>query len=175
MAKPKRLGKKATPHKSLVLLQRAKEAARSAYAPYSEFAVGAAVETEDGRVFTSANMENASFGLTLCAEAGALQAASAAGVLDLVRGIAVVGGPIRKQKTGRKSGPVAPCGRCRQLLQESAMLSGRDIPVWCADLDLKKRSTSRISRLLPQSFGAKDLPALSHWPVLARLLRRRAR
>jgi cytidine deaminase len=175
MVKAKRLGKSTKPDSPLRLLQHAKEAAYNAYAPYSEFAVGAAVETEDGRIFTGANMENASFGLTLCAEAGALQAASTAGALNLVSRIAVVGGPIRQQKTGRKPSPVAPCGRCRQLLQESAMLSGRDIRVWCADLNLKKRSTSRISKLLPQSFGAKDLPALSNWPILARLLRRRAR
>jgi cytidine deaminase len=161
---------KATQH-STALLRHARQAASNAYAPYSGFAVGAAVATEDGRVFTGANMENASFGLTLCAEAGALQAASSAGALNQVTSIAIVGGPIRP--SNQSTGPVEPCGRCRQLIQESAMLSNNDIKVISSDLDLKTRSENRISQLLPKSFGAKDLPVLSNWPRLSRLLKRR--
>jgi cytidine deaminase len=156
------------------LVLRARQAALRAYAPYSAFAVGAAAQTADGRVFTGANMENASFGLTLCAEVGALQAASTAGQLHKIRKIAIVGGPVKGTK-GKMPGPVTPCGRCRQLIQESAMLSGHDIQVICADLDLKNISSSRISRLLPRSFGAKDLPALNDWPRLQKALKNRHR
>jgi cytidine deaminase len=108
------------------LLMAARAAARHAYAPYSRFAVGAAVETSDGQTFVGANMENASYGLTMCAEVGALQAASTAGLLGKIRRIAVVGGPMEPQ-AGYRPKPTAPCGRCRQLIAEAATLGGYQI------------------------------------------------
>jgi cytidine deaminase len=137
------------------LLRAAASAARNAYAPYSNFAVGAALQTSDGSVFAGANMENASYGLTMCAEVGALQAASTAGKLaDVVR-IGIAGGNLRADKCDGEI--VTPCGRCRQLILESARLGSRDIEVWCANLDLSSIKCFKISELLPHGFGPANL------------------
>src|ERR1043166_215406 len=110
------------------LLRAAQHAAGHAYAPYSGFAVGAAARTANGSIYTGANMENASYGLTVCAEIGALQAASTAGQLSNIVAIAIVGGPI--EPAPRTNGEFTPpCGRCRQLIHESALLGNRDIQV----------------------------------------------
>jgi cytidine deaminase len=90
------------------LIARAADARRFAYAPYSQFAVGAAVETDDGRVFIGCNVENLSFGLTQCAERNAVAAAIAAGARKLQR-IAIV---------SASDEPISPCGACRQVLAE---------------------------------------------------------
>ena len=137
------------------LLSTACNAARKAYANYSQFVVGAAAQTTDGSVFAAANMENASYGLTICAEVGALQAAMMAGKLAAVVRIAIVGGFIDASRRTRDI--VTPCGRCRQLILESAQLGGRDIRVWCADLDLTSVSCFTISELLPHAFGPANL------------------
>src|SRR6266536_125005 len=137
------------------LLRAAAEAARNAYAPYSGFAVGAAAQTADGSVFTGANMENASHGLTVDAEMGALQAASTAGKLSEIVQIAGVGG--RMEAGERNRAVVTPCGRCRQLILEAAHLGARDIDVWCADLDLTSIHRFKISELLPHGFGPANL------------------
>jgi cytidine deaminase len=137
------------------LLRAARDAARNAYAPYSNFAVGAAVQTSDGTVFIGANMENASYGLTVDAEVGALQAASTSGKLAEVVRIAVVGGAIGKDEHGEAI--VTPCGRCRQLILESAHLGSRDIEVWCANSDLSSINSFKISELLPHAFGPANL------------------
>jgi len=138
------------------LLKAARDAAANAYAPYSGFRVGAAVETSDGRTFVGANMENASYGLTMCAEVGALQAASSAGALGKIRRIAVVGGPM-KPAAGYKPKATAPCGRCRQLISEAAMHAGHEIEVWFADLDRKVVERRTSSQLLPDAFDATNL------------------
>ncbi|MGB8409351.1 MAG: cytidine deaminase [Gallionella sp.] len=141
----------------LKLFKAARDAAINAYAPYSGFSVGAAVETSDGRIFVGANMENASFGLTVCAEVGALQAASTANALDKIRRIAIVGGPRIKTLNPKQLKPTAPCGRCRQLISEAAIFGGYDIEVWYADLDITCIKCKTISDLLPDSFGASSL------------------
>ena len=148
------------------LFRRAVEVAVYAYAPYSNFAVGAAVETVDGRIFTGANMENASYGMTVCAEVGALQAAANAGVLDRVARIAIVGGTMA-QPGKRTAKAVTPCGRCRQLILESAELSGRSIEVWCANLALTDFLRTPIAKLLPKSFGPANLGVKKDWEKVA--------
>ena len=137
------------------LLNAAQDAAGKAYAPYSRFCVGAAVQTEGGRIYAAANMENASYGLTICAEVGALQQASTAGELSSVLRIAVVGGPMDFAET---TAPriVTPCGRCRQLIAESSFLGLRDIEVWCASRHLEQMKFFTISELLPHSFGPEQ-------------------
>src|SRR4051794_16205772 len=99
------------------LISLARTAAAKAYAPYSRFQVGCAVESADGEVVTGANMENACYRLGLCAEQSALTAAQHVFGLDRVARIAVSGG------TGEAV--CTPCGGCRQAILEAAQLSGR--------------------------------------------------
>ena len=95
-----------------ILLKQAKAALQNAYAPYSCFYVAAALECADGSVFTGVNVENASYGATLCAERGALAAAVAQGKRDFVR-MLIIGG-----KDGNITDFCPPCGICRQVLSE---------------------------------------------------------
>ena len=124
------------------LIAAARRAAAAAYAPYSRFPVGAAVLMADGRVFTGCNVENASFGLTNCAERTALFAAVAAGSRRL-RAVAVF---------TPTPGPTLPCGACRQVLHEF----GADAQVLsvCAGAG---RTETTLAALLPHAFGPKDL------------------
>lgn len=133
------------------LLNRAREVAKNSYSPYSEFAVGAAVETDDGQVFVGTNVENASFGVTLCAEGGALQAAASAGMFGRVLRIAIAGGP-QKLSPEHRPKAISPCGRCRQLIAESAMLSQNDIEVIYSDAQGTVVKQQNISQLLPDAF-----------------------
>ena len=135
------------------LIAAARAAARHAYAPYSRFAVGAAVLLADGAVVTGANVENASYGLSLCAETVAIATVSAQGRLKDVVAIGVVGGAME----GAGDAPVSPCGRCRQVLNEAAQLGGRDLPVYCAGLTGEALVEHRLSDLLPHAFGPADL------------------
>lgn len=138
------------------LIEAARRAARHAYAPYSNFGVGAAVLLTDGSVVTGANFENASYGLSLCAETVALATVSAQGRLRDVAEIGVIGGMIGPDgPTGTT--PVGPCGRCRQVINEAAQLGGRDIPVHCGAAEGDAIETRLLSELLPHAFGPKDL------------------
>ncbi len=102
------------------LLATARDAAGRAYAPYSGFRVGAAVLAADGRVFTGCNVENASYGLTLCAERAALARAVAEGAGEIA-GVAVACPDAAPGPDGRlPEGAAAPCGACRQWLAELA-------------------------------------------------------
>jgi len=122
------------------LIERAKKARENAYAPYSKFKVGAAILTEDGEVYTGVNVENASFGLTVCAERVALFKAVSDGKRSF-KAIAVV---VNTEE------PVPPCGACRQVLSEFG-----DMEVIMANLkgDVK---IARLRDLLPDSFKFEE-------------------
>ena len=139
------------------LIVAAREAALNAHAPYSRFGVGAAVLLSDGSVVTGTNFENASYGLSLCAETVALATANAQGRLRDVVAIGVIGGPIGAD--GRPTGdkPVGPCGRCRQVINEAAQMGRRDVTVWCAGAEGDAIERHLISELLPHAFGPGDL------------------
>ncbi|AGH48341.1 cytidine deaminase [Sphingomonas sp. MM-1] len=139
-----------------VLIDTAREAARNAHAPYSRFGVGAALLLEDGAIIPGTNFENASYGLSLCAETVALAAANVAGRLRDVVAIGIVGGRITP---GGLAGadPVRPCGRCRQILNEAAQMGGRDIVIHCASGDGGAVERHLLSELLPFAFGPDDL------------------
>ena len=141
---------------SAALLGAARAAAANAHAPYSQFGVGAALLLEDGSIVTGCNFENASYGLSLCAEAVALATLNAQGKLRHVREVGIVGGTL---KDGAISGtaPVRPCGRCRQMLNEAAQLARTDLIVHCASADLSVVEKHRLSDLLPFPFGPQDL------------------
>ena len=143
---------------SAELIAAARTAAHHAYAPYSGFGVGAALLLIDGSIITGTNFENASYGLSLCAETVALATANTAGRLRDVRSVAVIGGRIMN---GDISGgePVRPCGRCRQLLNEAAQLAGHDLIVHCVSADGKIVEQHKVSDLLPFAFGPDDLKA----------------
>ena len=131
------------------LLALARAAATKAYAPYSNFHVGCAIESVDGEVVTGANMENACYRLGLCAEQSALTAAQHAFGLDKVARIAVVGGSDATVCT--------PCGGCRQAIFESAQLSGRDVEILCGSGDGSAVERHRINGLIPCAFGPDNL------------------
>ncbi len=139
------------------LLEHARAAAANAHAPYSGFGVGAALLLADGSIITGCNFENASYGLTLCAETVALGTANTRGKLRDVREIAVTGGVIGDTGEINGADPVRPCGRCRQVISEAAQLSGHDIPIHCASASLDQCETHLISALLPFPFGPADL------------------
>lgn len=133
------------------LIAAAREASARAYAPYSHFPVGAALGFADGSVVTGANVENASYGLSLCAETVAVASAMTAGLRDGLVAVAVTGGKVE----GGNGPPVTPCGRCRQVLSELAQLGGTDPVIWCAAGD--DVLELRLSALLPHAFGPASL------------------
>lgn len=140
-----------------LLIDRAREAARHAHAPYSRFAVGAAVLLADGSVVTGANFENASYGLSLCAETVALATVSAQGRLAEVVEIGVIGGTMDAHGHPTGETAVLPCGRCRQVINETAQIAGRNVAVHCgAALGDDVRSFT-VAELLPHAFGPADL------------------
>lgn len=123
--------------------RRAIEAAHHAYAPYSRFAVGAAVLCPDGSIHAGANVENASFGLSICAERNAIFRAIAAGA----RAIDAV---LVYTPTGQ---PTPPCGACRQVLAEF----GANALVVCCSDDAASERQFRLGTLLPDAFGPGHL------------------
>ena len=139
------------------LIQRAREASRHAHAPYSRFAVGAAVMLDDGSVVTGANFENASYGLSLCAETVALATVSAQGRLADVVALAVIGGGMDADGRATGEAPVLPCGRCRQVINEAAQIAGRDVAVHCGAAEGGAMRSFTVSELLPHAFGPADL------------------
>ncbi|HEU4960384.1 MAG TPA: cytidine deaminase [Sphingomonas sp.] len=138
------------------LIAAARAAAAHAHAPYSNFAVGAALLMTDGSIVTGCNFENASYGLSLCAETVAIATANAEGRLGDIVAIGVIGGRI-VAGAAVGSDPVGPCGRCRQVINEAAQIGGRDILVHCAGAEGGAIATYRLSELLPHAFGPADL------------------
>jgi cytidine deaminase len=134
------------------LVKAAVEAADRAYAPYSHFHVGAALLLDDSSIVTGANFENASYGMTLCAETVAIAKANSDGQLRRIVAIAVAGGP---EGAGLGAQPITPCGRCRQIIKEVADLVDIDLPVHCAHES--GYVTYRLSELLPHGFGPASL------------------
>lgn len=139
------------------LVARAREAALTAYAPYSRFSVGCAIESVDGEIVLGANMENACYRLGICAEISALTAARQAFGLDKVARIAVAGGHVGRDGALAGAAPVTPCGGCRQAIYESACLSGTDVEVISANGDGTETLVSTIRTLLPEGFGPASL------------------
>jgi cytidine deaminase len=123
------------------LIAAATEAAAHAYAPYSKFCVGAALQSTDGRIWTGCNIENASFGLTICAERTALFKAIAAGVRDFTAIAIVAPGPALPM----------PCGACRQVLQE---FGDSDLTVLVTTHEQATGYTTfKLGELLPHAFN----------------------
>lgn len=124
------------------LIKEAEKARKKAYTPYSKFKVGAALLSVDGKIFTGCNIENASFGLAVCAERVAIFKAISEGSTKF-KAIAVIGDTDK---------PCSPCGACRQVISEF----GEGIPLIMANLkgDVKIK---KIKELLPEAFGKNDL------------------
>jgi cytidine deaminase len=138
------------------LIAAAREAALKAYAPYSRFSVGCAIESVDGRVVTGVNVENACYRLGVCAEQSALSAAQLAFGLANVARIAVAGGD---GSGGALAGDIVctPCGGCRQAIYEAACLSGRDIEIICSNGEGSAVERYNVSALIPHGFGPVNL------------------
>jgi cytidine deaminase len=130
------------------LIAAARAAAQHAYAPYSDYPVGAALLFDDGAIITGCNTENASYGLSLCAETVAVAKAFGEGRRGGLVAVAVIG-----LKAGEE--PITPCGRCRQTLNEVAALGGTDPVVLCVGADGVRRAA--LSALLPHAFGPAHL------------------
>jgi cytidine deaminase len=138
------------------LIAVAREAALKAYAPYSRFSVGCAIESIDGSVVTGANVENACYRLGVCAEQSGLSAAQLAFGLQNVARIAVAGGD---GSAANLAGSIVctPCGGCRQAIYEASCLSGRDIEIICASGDGTAVERHSITALIPNGFGPANL------------------
>ncbi|MET1755160.1 cytidine deaminase [Novosphingobium sp. RD2P27] len=133
------------------LLATARAAAGGAYAPYSNFHVGAALLFADGSVVTGANVENASYGLSLCAETVAVAKVLSEHQSGGLVAVAVTGGA---PGAAGKGTTVTPCGRCRQVLNEVAQLGGTDPVIWCDGVEPVETT---LSALLPHAFGPANL------------------
>ncbi|MHA3914517.1 cytidine deaminase [Halovulum sp. GXIMD14793] len=125
------------------LFDAAKAVREQAYAPYSNFKVGAAIRTSTGAVFTGCNVENVAYPEGTCAEAGAIAAMCAAGERTIAEVLVIADSPV----------PISPCGGCRQKLAE---FSGPDVPVTLAGLAGALTSTT-VGELLPGAFTPDHL------------------
>lgn len=123
------------------LMKIARKARQNAYAPYSHFAVGAALLAESGRVYTGCNIENASYGLTCCAERNAIFAAVGAGERRFKMLVVAADSPE----------PVAPCGACRQVIAEFG------IPLVVMGNLKEETKTMTAEELLPYGFGQESM------------------
>lgn len=139
------------PYNSIVMDERnlfavAEQTAAIAYAPYSKLRIGCTVEASDGRVFQGCNVENASFGLTICAERAAIFHAIALGAKRFRR--------LALYSSGREL--ITPCGACRQVLAEFS--DDLEILIACSTGEVKR---TKLSVLLPDAFSRKSVPGQS--------------
>jgi cytidine deaminase len=141
---PSPAAERLSPEAARALLERAREVRERAYAPYSGFHVGAALLAEDGRVFTGCNVENASYGLTTCAERAAIAKAVSEGVRRFVA--VAVAGPDTAERC-------PPCGSCRQILHEF----GPEMQVVVEDPHADEPRQLPIGELLPGAFAPSHL------------------
>ena len=132
------------------LVAAARAARALAYAPYSGYRVGAALLTSNGAVVQAANVENASYGLTICAERAAVAAAIAAGHRHFEAVAIAADGP----------GPATPCGACRQVLREFPR--ALELRVLCAGESGDEVAVTTLGELLPASFGPERLARCEH-------------
>jgi cytidine deaminase len=135
------------------LIDAARGAMIHAHAPYSRFAVGAALRLTDGTIITGSNFENASYGLSLCAETVAIAAANAQGRLRDIAAIAVTGGSV----DGAGDDVITPCGRCRQVIKETQDMAGRPLTILCAAPHGEAVARHALDDLLPHAFGPGNL------------------
>lgn len=141
------------------LITKALQARQSAYAPYSDYLVGAAILCEDGSIYTGCNVENASYGATNCAERTAVFKAVSEGKRRFVA-IAIAGGKAERAIDAGQTADLQttdyafPCGVCRQVLREFADPTQMTVIV-CKSVDDYKEMT--LEQLLPESFGPDNL------------------
>jgi len=148
----KRINYKDLPKDYKVLLKKAEKAMERAYNPYSGFSVGAALLTKEGKIITGANVENAAYGSSICAERSAIMRANTMGY-RIFTAIAI----IAKGKNFDTTETTAPCGECRQVLNEFSQISEYDFDVILSTSKKDKIEIWKISELLPKAFGPKDL------------------
>ena len=135
------------------LLTEARNATDKAYAPYSNFHVGAAAKLENGKIVTGTNQENASYPVGICAERVLLSAIS-----SLYQGIPVETMAVSYQSKKMKSDhPISPCGMCRQALQEFEGRTGRPIRLILAGMEGEIYIINSASQLLPLAFSSEEL------------------
>lgn len=129
------------------LMKMAKQARGHSYCPYSGFAVGAALLSKDGQIFTGCNIENAAYGPSCCAERTAFFKAVSEGVTEF-SAIAIIGG-----KKGGKGQFCAPCGVCRQVMAEFCNVETFDVVLGTE----KELQVYKLREILPMSFGPENL------------------
>ncbi len=137
-------------------LQAAHDASCNAYAPYSGYHVGAAVLLDDGTIITGSNFENASYGLSLCAETVAIASANSQSKLKHIIAIALAGGkPDQSGRAVLNEIADTPCGRCRQIIKEVSDATNIDTPIYCLHQSGYRRYS--VSEILPDAFGPNTL------------------
>jgi cytidine deaminase len=134
------------------LIEKAICATTNAYAPYSEFFVGSSCLLSNNEIVTASNMENISYGLTICSEAALLSSINSSGKTKLIKKIALAS--VNKNKINDFSGEIiTPCGRCRQLMLEATKITGEDIEVICLSENKMKVLKTSAFELMPFAFG----------------------
>jgi len=135
------------------LLKRASEALEQAYAPYSEFKVGASLIDSEGNIFIGANMENASYPICICAEGALLTAYNTSGSKAPIRTAAITA----TSSSHVIDHPIAPCGACRQMLSEMELKQGQAIRLLLQGSEGPVYIIDKISDVLPLGFSGTEL------------------